>query len=122
MKDSPKTIKIDNIEYVPKDTYRKAEQLEGMDFVIVRTYSAGVFAGYLESREGKEVELRSAIRLWYWDGAFTLSQLAMEGTTKASSCQFGMPVNHITLIEAIEVIECSEQAKESILSVKPTKQ
>ena len=54
-------------------------------FVICRTYSAGVFAGFLESREGKEVVLTKARRLWYWDGAASLSQLAMEGTKKAIS-------------------------------------
>lgn len=51
-----------------------------MKYVIVRTYSAGVFAGELESRTGQEVVLRNARRIWYWVGAATLSQLAMEGT------------------------------------------
>ena len=50
-------------------------------YVIVRTYSAGVFAGTLESKEGKEVILSNARRLWYWKGAASLSQLAMEGVT-----------------------------------------
>jgi len=49
-------------------------------YVIVRTYSAGVFAGTLVSREGREVTLADARRIWYWDGAASLSQLAMEGT------------------------------------------
>ncbi len=120
MKDSPKTIEIDDVEYVEKSRYTKASQSEGLDFVIIRTYSAGVFAGYLKRRDGKEVELVNAIRLWYWDGAFTLSQLATEGTNKASNCQFGVPIN-VILTEAIEIIECSEEAKENILSVKPTK-
>jgi hypothetical protein len=35
-------------------------------YVIVRTYSAGVFAGYIESRNGQEVVMRSARRLWCW--------------------------------------------------------
>ena len=51
-------------------------------YVIVRTYSAGVFAGTLEFHDGKEVTLSNARRLWYWDGAATLSQLAMEGVSK----------------------------------------
>jgi hypothetical protein len=33
-------------------------------YVIVRTYSAGVFAGNLQSRDGKEVVLTDARRLW----------------------------------------------------------
>lgn len=51
-------------------------------YVIVRTYSAGVFAGNLKSRNGKEVVLTNARRLWYWAGAASLSQLAVNGTSK----------------------------------------
>ena len=47
--------------------------------VIVRTYSAGVFAGTLARKDGKEVELTNARRLWYWRGAASLSQLATVG-------------------------------------------
>lgn len=50
--------------------------------VIVRTYSAGVFAGELETKDGREVTLMNARRLWYWTGAASLSQLAQEGTSK----------------------------------------
>ena len=44
------------------------------NYKIVRTYSAGVFAGTLVSRNGKEVVLENARRLWYWAGAASLSQ------------------------------------------------
>jgi hypothetical protein len=87
-------------------------------YVIVRTYSAGVFAGTLESRKGKEVVLSNARRLWYWDGAASLSQLAMEGTSKPQNCKFPTPVTSITLTEAIEIINATEKAKVSIESVK----
>ena len=66
----------------------ETEKKENLRYVIVRTYSAGVFAGNLESRNGREVVLRSARRIWYWDGAATLSQLAMEGTSKPENCKF----------------------------------
>ena len=117
MKDSPKTIKIDNVEYVPKEEYTPAKKVNGLDFVIIRTYSAGVFAGYLKSRDGKEVKLYNARRIWQWYGAASLSQLAMEGTKEPSNCKFAVPVNEIDLTEAIEVIYCSEQARENIESV-----
>lgn len=87
------------------------------DYVIVRTYSAGVFAGHLKSRDGKEVTLRNARRLWYWDGAATLSQMAMEGTSKPDECKFPCEVAEITLTEAIEILLVTEIAKESIKSV-----
>lgn len=45
------------------------------NYYIVRTYSAGVFAGYIKKREGKEVVMENARRLWYWDGAASLSHM-----------------------------------------------
>ena len=40
-----------------------------LPYVMVRTYSAGVFAGELVSRKGQEVILKNARRIWYWAGA-----------------------------------------------------
>lgn len=88
-----------------------------MRYVIVRTYSAGVFAGYLESRNGKEVILKNARRLWYWSGAASLSQLAMEGVKKPNDCKFPCEVDKIELLEAIEIIDATEKARESIKEV-----
>jgi len=87
-------------------------------YVIVRTFSAGVFAGTLESQKEKEVTLSNARRLWYWDGAASLSQLAMEGTSKPQNCKFPVPVSSIILTEAIEIIDTTEKARKSIESVK----
>lgn len=87
-------------------------------WVIVRTYSAGVFAGTLVSRKGREVVMSGAIRLWYWDGAASLSQLAIEGVKKPENCKFCLPVN-VTLTEAIEIIETTAAARESIEGVFP---
>jgi len=118
-----KTIKIDNVEYVRKDSLTTpALQLDGLDYVIIRTYSAGVHAGYLKYRLGKEVVLVNARRLWYWDGAASLSQLAVDGTASSSNCKFPCEVPEITLTEAIEIIPCSEKAQKSIQGVKIWKQ
>jgi hypothetical protein len=111
-------VEINGQTYVLKGTENnKAKQLEGMDYVVVRTYSAGVFAGYLKSRDSKEVQLVDAIRLWYWDGAASLSQLATDGVSKPTNCKFGVPVN-VTLTEAVEIIETTDKARESIQGVE----
>jgi len=86
-------------------------------YVIVRTYSAGVFAGNLVSRKGQEVVLNNARRIWYWDGAASLSQLAMEGTSKPENCKFPCEVEIVELLQAIEIIYCTKKAEESIKSV-----
>lgn len=88
-----------------------------MKFVIARTQSAGVFAGELEAKEGKEVTLVNARRLWYWAGAASLSQLAQAGTSKPKGCKFPMPVARVTLTEAIEILDVTPEARKSIEEV-----
>jgi hypothetical protein len=87
------------------------------EYVIIRTYSAGVFAGFLEKRDGREVLLTDARRLWYWEGAASLSELAMKGVAKPGECKFPCAVDRVELLEAIEVIYCTEEAKKSIEDV-----
>ena len=78
--------------------------MEKGKYVIVRTYSAGVFAGTLKSRKGKEGVLVNARRLWYWGWAASLSQLAVSGTSKPENCKFPVAVSEVTLTEIIEVL------------------
>lgn len=113
-------IMINGVEYVRKDSVQqKAVELDGMKYCIVRTYSAGVFAGYVESRDGKEVVIRKSRRIWYWDGANSLSQLAVDGTLKPENCKFACEVDKTTVTEAIEIIECTQKSKDSIEGVTP---
>ena len=86
-------------------------------YVIVRTYSAGVFAGNLQSREGQEVVLTDARRLWYWAGAASLSQLAVSGTSRPNDCKFPVAVPRIELLQAIEILDVSAEAEVSIKAV-----
>jgi hypothetical protein len=88
------------------------------EYCIIRTYSAGVFAGNLVSKKGDEVILTDARRIWYWDGAASLSQLAMEGTSKPDNCKFPIAVNKIILPKTIEIIYCTPKAEKSIKGVK----
>ena len=111
-------IIIDGTTYVPKETILAIKR-DGMSYVMIRTDSAGVHCGYLKSKEGKEVVLVDSIRIWKWAGAFTLSQLAMEGTKKPDNCKFDIPITtSITLTEAIEIIEMTDIAKQNIQKVK----
>lgn len=89
------------------------------NYVIVRTYSAGVFAGTLVARDGREVELKDARRLWYWSGAASLSELAMRGVSKPQQCKFPVPVTTVLLLEAVEIVPVTPAARKSIEEVKP---
>lgn len=86
-------------------------------YCMVRTYSAGVFAGTIVERNGKEALLKNARRIWYWSGAATLSQLAIDGTTEPEKCKFPCEVPEVLLTEVIEIIPISEKAKTSIEKV-----
>ena len=107
-----KSIIIDGVEYTP--TNKMAETRDGMKYVIVRTYSAGVFAGYLESRNGQEVVMRDARRLWYWTGAASLSQLAMEGSSDPNNCKYPCAVDRVELLQVIEILDCTKKAQKNI--------
>lgn len=112
-----KTITIDGVEYVPKSEQTPAAKHDGLEYKIVRTYSAGVFAGFVKERKAQEVTLVQARRLWYWDGAASLSQLAQSGTVSPGKCKFPEPVDEITLTNAIEILSVTAKAKESIDAV-----
>lgn len=77
---------------------------------IVRCYGAGVFFARVETLEGQMAELADARRLWYWDGACSLSQLATEGVKAPENCKFTVTVPQMTVTQVLEIIPCSEQA------------
>lgn len=85
---------------------------------IIRGDRSGVFYGEIAERNGQEVKIRNARRLWYWDGAASISQLALEGVTAPQNCKFTVTVDEITILDAIELIPCTEAAMKRIDGVK----
>ena len=84
--------------------------------VLVRTYSAGVHYGELVDHEGKEVVLKNTRRLWYWRGAFTLSEIALKGLNQDAS-KLSVALPKIYLSEVIEIIPVSDAAAKCIEGV-----
>lgn len=114
-------IVINGVTYIPADsvTGPAAPSSDGLPYRIVRTQSAGVFAGYVKSRDGKEAVLVNARRLWRWAGAASLSQLAVTGPKKPKECKFTVPVSETVVTEVIEILEVTDEAKKAIDSVSP---
>jgi hypothetical protein len=108
-------LTINGIKYVPAT--QNATNTEGLKYVIVRAKNAGVFAGYLGEENGSDVILEDARRLWYWSGASSISELAVNGTSDPDNCKFPVAVPKIKIKQVIEIIECSEKARQSIQSV-----
>ena len=88
--------------------------------VIVRTISAGVFAGELAKFDAKTgyALINNARRIWYWDGAASLSQLSQHGTSKPENCKFPEAVPSVVVLGVIEILPLSQKAINSINSVK----
>lgn len=86
-------------------------------YYIVRGDRSGVFAGNIKERNGQEVLMTNVRRLWYWDGASSISQLAKEGTVSPRSCKFSVTVDEILVLDAIEIDTCSLSAEKSIKGV-----
>jgi hypothetical protein len=131
-------IEVNGITYIPKNTttvipqndneikwndeifVRKsslsqmAKDTNGLQNVLIRSYASGVHFGLLKSQEntvsGKNVVLLNSRRIYYWEGAATLSQLAMEGSTKPQNCKITMEVNEIGIMNVIEIIPLTEKA------------
>lgn len=88
---------------------------------IFRGDRSGVFFGTLLEKNGQEVAIGKCRRLWYWDGACSLSEIAKIGTTKPENCKFTITVDEITILDCIEIIPCTEKAAAVIESVKEWK-
>ena len=114
------TIVINGVEYVRKDSIKPGVVINTDNIVLIRTYSAGVHFGTLDSRDGKEVVLSNARRLYQWSGACSLSQVAMDGVDLANS-KISVIVPKITLTEAIEIIPMSETAARTMMEAKSWK-
>ena len=133
------TVMIDGVEYVPKALYDSVERAFQHEVLqshsvaqaraklskygdtkryMVRTTSAGVFFGEIIRREGKEVEMSNARRVWSWAGAASLSQLATDGTSLPDKCKLPCSVDGLILTEVIEIIPCTEKALQSLDGVQ----
>ena len=92
------------------------------NYVIVRTRSAGVFAGVLpKDQYCSTVTLLHARRLWYWKGAASLSELSVRGVKCPVECKFPAEVASVFLPEVIEILQVTPEAQRSIHRVKEWK-
>lgn len=67
------SVMIDGVEYVRRTDPAATKHH------MVRSRDAGVFVGTIESRDGAEVTMTDARRIWYWDGAASLSEGMVDG-------------------------------------------
>jgi len=76
-----------------------------------------MFAGYIESRKGREVVLRKSRRLYLTWGALTPSELAVYGPTEPQKCKYCVEVERTELLHAFEILYTTEIARKVITNV-----
>lgn len=89
--------------------------------VLVRTYSAGVHIGTLKEKDGQTVLLTNTKRIWYWDGACSLSQLSSEGSKNINNCKISVEVPNNLIEQVIEIMSVNDEVKKQIYEAAPWK-
>ena len=87
-------------------------------YYIIRADRAGVFFGHIKERTGDEVVMTDVRRIWYWNGAASISQLAMEGVKHPELSKFTVTVQEMTILGVIEIIPCTDEAVRNIKAVE----
>lgn len=116
--------RVNDIDYVPAsgipNDLTSFEEVEWLTYCIVRTYSAWVWAWYVDLKKVNEIMVvKEARRLWRWNSQFTLSELAQEGFGKNPEYnKYAISVTEVHLTNVIELIPTSESAKNQIINAK----
>ncbi len=119
-------ITINGKVYCLKGSGQIAENIDGLQPVLIRSYASGVHFGLLKNKvselNGINVTLVKSRRVWYWSGASSISQLAMEGSKKPNDCKITVEVPLIEVANVIEIIPLSTEALNNLNAIKVWKQ
>ena len=85
--------------------------------VIIRADRAGVFFGTLTEKDGDEVLLTNARKLYYWNGAAAIEEIANIGTKKPKDCKFTVAVKSIIIMQVIQILPCTGESIKVIENV-----
>lgn len=117
-------LNLNGVTYIRKDSLtcsQLSSRVDGLQPVLIRSYAAGVHFGLLKSQEdtlsGRVVTLVKTRRVWYWDGAASLSQMAVEGVNKPENCKFSMEVESNEIVNCIEILPLTNVAYENLKNV-----
>ena len=119
----PKTISIDNVTYIQEGaaSQTKAAEINGLERCIIRSYAAGVFVGDVKEKtselNGINVTLIQSKRIHFWDGACSLTQLSIDGTTKTKDCRVTDAIDSQFIANVIEILPITQKAADSIDSI-----
>ncbi len=111
------TIELNGKKYIEAGSAPTlASNTDGLVYVVIRSRDAGCHAGYLKKDNETSVELINSRRLWNWNGAKTLSELALNGVS--GKCKFGTELPYIKIVNHCEIIHATVTAEDSIKGVE----
>lgn len=85
---------------------------------IVRANMAGVFLGEVAAIDSKNVLLKNVRRLWRWEGAETVEDLAKFGVARPDDCKIPVLVGTKLVANYDEITLATDEAVKSIMEVK----
>jgi hypothetical protein len=102
---------LDDTKYNDRENNIASEYIG--KYCIIRTYAAGVHVGYIKQIDLKNltIELTDSRRIWYWEGAFTLSAVANDGIKDG---KLSAKTEKIIITQLVEIIPCSDKAKKQL--------
>ena len=87
------------------------------NYYIVRANEAGVYFGKIKERSHDEVTMTNVRKLWYWNGAAAVEQLAVDGVSNPKNCQFTVVIDEMIIANPIQIIPCTYKAYKSLSEV-----
>jgi hypothetical protein len=83
-------------------------------FMLFRARDAGVHCGIVLaiSQDGKTVDVKDCRRIWKWEQAFSLNEIAVHGCGEASRISEPVPFNQLS--DVIEKLACSDKARKNL--------
>ena len=97
---------------------KKTESALINETVIARMYRAGVFMGILAHIDSDIVRLTNVRRIYYWQGALSVTDMASNGI-KGGKVTKPCDVVEFNRSALVEINKCSDKAAECITAIKP---
>ena len=93
-------------------------EIKKNQYYVVRCDRAGVFFGKVKELGERSITMTEVRKLWHWDGACAVEELALNGTAKPNSCKFTVIIEEMQLADPIQIIPCTDKAAKSLSEVK----
>lgn len=105
-------VSVEKPEGTLKKPRTKPLKPEVAPYVIVRGYGAGVHAGELHHFDGSpHVTLLHTRRIWRWEGAASLSELALYGSSAPKGCKIAVELPRVEILDACEINYCGAEGE-----------